>query len=94
MNTQEQQAILTIALLAAFADGSKADTEREAIRRMADSLGHEAGGAGMAQLYQDVLLKRVSHAIGGAGLGRPRPQTACLRNGRVRVRCRRPPVAS
>ena len=60
MNTQEQQAILTIALLAAFADGSKADTEREAIKNIADSLGHEAGGAGMAQLYQDVLLKRVS----------------------------------
>ncbi len=60
MNTQEQRAILTIALLAAFADGSKADTEREAIKNIADSLGHEAGGAGMAQLYQDVLLKRVS----------------------------------
>ena len=50
----------TIALLAAFADGSKADTEREAIKNIAHSLGHEAGGAGMAQLYQDVLLKRVS----------------------------------
>ena len=60
MNTQEQQAILTIALLAAFADGSKADAERETIKNIADSLGHEAGGAGMAQLYQDVLLKRVS----------------------------------
>lgn len=60
MNNQEQQAILTIALLAAFADGSKADAEREAIRRMAESLGHESGGAALAQRYQDVLLKRVS----------------------------------
>ncbi|MDP2164301.1 MAG: DUF533 domain-containing protein [Hydrogenophaga sp.] len=62
MNTTEQQATLTIALLAAFADGQKADTEREAIRRLADSLGHESGGAGLAQLYQDVLLRRVSLA--------------------------------
>ena len=67
MEHAEQQAILTIALLAAFADGNKADAEREAIRRMAESLGHEAGGAGLAQLYQDVLLKRVSlaDAVGG-----------------------------
>jgi uncharacterized protein (DUF697 family)/tellurite resistance protein len=62
MTTSQQQSILTIALLAAFADGNQADAEREAIRRMADSLGHEAGGAGLAQLYQDVLLKRVSLA--------------------------------
>ncbi|MBA4261970.1 MAG: GTPase, partial [Comamonadaceae bacterium] len=60
MNTSEQQAILSIALLAAFADGAKADSEREAIQRMAESLGHEVGGAGLAQLYQGVLLKRVS----------------------------------
>lgn len=62
MNTQEQQAILTIALLAAFADGQKADSEREAIRQIADSLGHEPGGGGLARLYQDVLLKRVTVA--------------------------------
>jgi uncharacterized protein (DUF697 family)/tellurite resistance protein len=71
MNPAEQQAILTIALLAAFADGNKADTEREAIRRMADSLGHEAGGAGLAQLYQDVLLKRTTVQTAVAGLSDP-----------------------
>lgn len=71
MNTQEQQAILSIALLAAFADGHKADAEREAIRRMADSLGHEAGGAGLARLYQDVLLKRVSLQTAVQGLSEP-----------------------
>lgn len=60
MTSREQQSILTIALLAAFADGQKADHEREAIRRMADTLGHEPGGAGLAGLYQDVLLQRVS----------------------------------
>ncbi len=62
MNTQEQKAILTVSLLAAFADGHKADAEREAIRQLADNLGHEAGAAGLTQLYQDVLLKRVSLA--------------------------------
>lgn len=60
MTNTEQQALLTIALMAAFADGEKADSEREAIKSLADSLGHEAGGAGLARLYQDVLLKRVS----------------------------------
>jgi uncharacterized protein (DUF697 family)/tellurite resistance protein len=71
MNTQEQQALLTVALLAAFADGQKADTEREAIRRLADSLGHESGGAGLVQLYQNVLLKRVSLADAVAQLVEP-----------------------
>jgi hypothetical protein len=67
MSSQELQSILTIALLAAFADGHKADTEREAIRRMAESLEKDAGGAGLAKLYQDVLLQRVSldDALGG-----------------------------
>lgn len=60
MDNREQQAILAIALMAAFADGQKADQERETIRRMADTLGHEPGGAALASVYQDVLLKRVS----------------------------------
>lgn len=54
-----QHAILTIALLAAFADGKKADAEREQIRRLAESLGSEAGDIDLARLYQDVLLKKV-----------------------------------
>ncbi|RJP66637.1 MAG: DUF533 domain-containing protein [Comamonadaceae bacterium] len=68
MNPQEQQSLLGIALLAAFADGHKADTEREAIRRMAETLPHEAGGAVLVRLYQDVLLKRVTLADAVAGL--------------------------
>src|SRR5690606_40549248 len=59
MNTQEQKAILTIAMMAAFADGRKDDAEREAIRHVAETLGREAGGGGLAGLYQDVLLQRV-----------------------------------
>ena len=59
MNQSEQQAALTIALLAAFADGANHDREREQIRRLAESLGDEAGGIDLQGLYQQVLLKRV-----------------------------------
>lgn len=71
MNTQDQKAILTVSLLAAFADGHKADAEREAIRQLADNLGHEAGAAGLTQLYQDVLLKRVTLGDATAHLSEP-----------------------
>lgn len=62
MHTQEQHAILTIALLAAFADGQKGDAERDEIRRIADTLAGETGSPRLSQIYQDVLLKRVSLA--------------------------------
>lgn len=68
MSPQEQQSILTIALMAGFADGHKADVEREALRRMAESLGREDAGLGLVRLYQDVLLKRVSLPDAVAGL--------------------------
>ena len=48
MSPQEQQSILSIALLAAFADGNKADSERESIRQLAQSLGSAGGGADLA----------------------------------------------
>lgn len=69
--TTPEQHILTIALLAAFADGEKADAEREAIRSVADSLGQAAGGASLAQRYQSVLLGRVTLADAVAGLNEP-----------------------
>lgn len=53
-------AILSIALMAAFADGRKADAEREQIRRIADSLSAETNEIDLARLYQDVLLKKTS----------------------------------
>ncbi len=59
MTATEQQAILTISLLAAFADGQKHARERDAIKRIADGLG-QAEGVHMPTLYQDVLLKRVN----------------------------------
>lgn len=58
MNSAQQHALLTIALFAAFADGSNDDKERVAIRRLTESLGQEPGAPDLASLYQDVLLKR------------------------------------
>ncbi len=59
MTATEHQAILTISLLAAFADGQKHARERDAIKRIADGLGN-ADGVHLPTLYQDVLLKRVN----------------------------------
>ena len=59
MPTPEQHAILTIALLAAFADGTGDDREREAIKGIAASLAGEFDAPQLTRLYQDVLLKRV-----------------------------------
>ncbi len=72
MQPTEQKAILTIALLAAFADGSKGDREREEVRRVADSLRAPDGSdLNVAALYQDVLLKRVTVASAAAQLPTP-----------------------
>jgi len=71
MNPEQQKSILAIALYAAFADGAKHDREREEIRRIAESLGGEAGAADLARLYQDVLLKRVSLDTAAAALQDP-----------------------
>ena len=60
-----ERAILTLALYAAFADGEKHDRERETLRSMAESLGSNAD---LADLYQSVLLKRVSQADAIAAL--------------------------
>ena len=60
MTLDQQEALLGIALFAAFADGHKADTEREEIRRIAESLATDAGAPHLPRLYQDVLLKRLS----------------------------------
>ena len=71
MNPEQQKSILAIALFAAFADGAKHDREREEIRRIAESLGGEAGAPDLARLYQDVLLKRISLKATAAALQDP-----------------------
>jgi uncharacterized protein (DUF697 family)/uncharacterized tellurite resistance protein B-like protein len=57
MDKQATQSILTVALMAAFADGLKDEREREAIRKLADTLGAE-GGVDLSALYRDVLLSK------------------------------------
>lgn len=71
MTPDQQKAILTIALYAAFVDGSKGDAEREQIRRLALSLAGESGTHNLAGLYQDVLLKRISVAEAAGALTDP-----------------------
>jgi len=58
MTPEQQEALLSIALFAAFSDGTKAEAEREEIRRIAESLSSESNAPNLARLYQDVLLKR------------------------------------
>jgi len=70
MNEHEQKAILTLSLMAAFADGNKDESERAELKRIADALGGEAS-INLAALYQDVLLKRVSMPSAVAALTSP-----------------------
>lgn len=61
MNTEEVRAILTICLLAAYADGDKHDREREQIRQVAQGLAQDQL-INLPALYQDVLMRRVQLA--------------------------------
>jgi len=71
LNPEQQKAILTIALLAAFADGANDEREREEIRRLAESLGEAPGAPDVAGLYRDVLLKRAGLQEAAAALTEP-----------------------
>lgn len=69
MSTTEAKEILTIALLSAFADGSKSPQEREQLREITEALaGPELN---TAELYRDVLLKKARLEQAVAGLGTP-----------------------
>src|SRR5688572_7961435 len=87
MNAREQEAVLSIALLAAFADGAKDDRERDEIKRIAESFTElrnsrsaaegtpresgEPGAPQLSQLYQNVLLKRVNVSQAASALTDP-----------------------
>lgn len=72
MTTESQnQSLLTIALMAAFADGDKADAEREAIQKMAETLAQGKSALELSGLVQDVLLQRVSVDKAVASLNSP-----------------------
>ncbi|QIL79022.1 GTPase [Diaphorobacter sp. HDW4A] len=58
MSNEEIRSILSICLLAAYADNAKHDRERDQIKQVADALGqHEQ--VNLPSLYQDVLLRRI-----------------------------------
>jgi uncharacterized protein (DUF697 family)/tellurite resistance protein len=59
MAPNEQRSLLTICLMAAFADGLKDDRERDAIKRVAETLAGPNEAPQLASVYQEVLLKRV-----------------------------------
>lgn len=68
MNRDERNAILAIAIHAAFADGAKDEREREEVRRVAENLAGESGAPDLSRLYQDVLLKRLPLSVAAAPL--------------------------
>ena len=68
MNPQETKSILTIALMAAFADGLKDERERAAVKRVAEAMGPEAG-LDLPALYREVLLAKPDLAQVAAALG-------------------------
>ena len=61
MQPEETRAILTLCLLASFADGEKHARERDEIRRVAQGFSQDDVGH-LSTLYQDVLMKRVTLA--------------------------------
>lgn len=71
MQPEEQRALLSVALMAAFADGDKTDAERAEIKRITDSLGAQADGLDVQAALQDVLLQRVTLAQTAAQLQAP-----------------------
>ena len=67
MNKAEQRAILTLCLMAAFADGGNSERERAEIKRIADTLGAD-GALDASAIYQEVLLRKPDLAAVAATL--------------------------
>ena len=67
MTTSEKEAVATLCLMAAFADGQKGDEEREHIKAVVDTL----EGVSTPALYQKVLLNRVTLEEAAGALERP-----------------------
>jgi len=69
MNATETESILTLALMAGFADGAKSDAERAEFKRIAEGLPNDS--IQPAALYHRVLLKQVTLAQAAARLHSP-----------------------
>lgn len=69
MNKNEQEAVFTLCLMAAFADGAKDEFERTELRRIAD--GFAAPELNLTTIYQAVLVQRPSVTDVAAALPNP-----------------------
>jgi uncharacterized protein (DUF697 family)/tellurite resistance protein len=69
MNDSEVRAFLTIALMAALADGAKDERERAALKALAGRLGQ--GRIDLADVYDDVLVRKISVADAARPLTTP-----------------------
>jgi uncharacterized protein (DUF697 family)/tellurite resistance protein len=69
MNEAEQRAILTVALMAAFADGMNDERERAAVEKLVATMGNT--GLDATSIYQDVLLRQPDLADVVAPLNSP-----------------------
>jgi uncharacterized protein (DUF697 family)/tellurite resistance protein len=70
MTEQETRAILSLCVMAAFADGAKDERERDQVRRVAATLTGESE-ADLTAVTHDVLLKRSAVEETAAALGSP-----------------------
>ena len=65
----EKESILTLSLMAAFADGGKSDVERVELKRIAENF--PDSDVNLAALYQRVLLRQVSPTQAAQALTAP-----------------------
>ena len=70
MTEPEQRAIITLTLMAAFADGDNSELERAEVKRIAESLS-KGSEINVAAIYQDVILNRASIDSAVAALQSP-----------------------
>ncbi|MEO8752374.1 MAG: DUF533 domain-containing protein [Casimicrobiaceae bacterium] len=70
MDADQQHAVLTLCLMAAFADGANSDAERAEIKRIAGTLSADSALDAVA-IYQDVLLKKPDMAEVATALTTP-----------------------
>lgn len=59
LRPEERRAVLSLCMLAAFADGNKHERERAEIKRVAEGF-QEGDAVHLSTLYQDVLLGRIT----------------------------------
>jgi len=67
LSRTEKESILTLCLMAAFADGGNSEGERAEIKRIADMLGAD-GALDASAIYQEVLLRKPDMAAVAAVL--------------------------